>query len=198
MNERTFATNRPSPRERAARPVTREASTTQTTQEQFYKRRRAAAGIATVALLGAGFGGYNSFANKQETPIPVSEEALAIHEASQVDNITELHIEDGARFRENPHVENGARDGLSNLLYEANLGDLSAQHAITYQIPEGTPTFIQKDRRDHYGQQEWVGLPAEQVAELFPEARDKLANDDDGIVWANTQTVSYETNETNS
>lgn len=195
MNERTFSANRPSPRESITRPVTREANTTQTTQEQFYRRRRAAAGIATVAIIGAGFGGYNSFANKQEGPIPVSKEALTTYEASQVDTITELHIEDGARFRKDPHVENGKRDGLSNLLYEADLGDLSAQHAITYQIPEGTPTFVQKDRRDHYRQQEWVGLPAEQVAELFPEARGKLEDDDDGIVWANTQTVSYEAKE---
>lgn len=196
MNERTFATNHRSSREHANREMVREADTTQTTQEQYYKRRRAAAGIAAVALVGAGFGGYNALANKQEGPIPVSEEALTAYETSRADDISALNIEDGARFRQNPRVENGKHDGLSNLLYEANLGDLSAQHTVTYQIPEGTPTFVKQDRRDHYGQQEWVGLPAEQVAELFPEARDELEKDDDGIVWASTQTVSYETNET--
>lgn len=109
--------------------------------------------------------------------------------AGDIASISDIQIENGARLRQDPKINDDRAQGTSNLLSQIDFGrDLPRQYKIPVELDPSDTVYVHVTAEGD----DWVGLPAETLAKTLPGSADALRKDNDGIVWVNHQKVSYQ------
>lgn len=98
-------------------------------------------------------------------------------------SVSEISIEDGARFRSEPAVP--SKDEAPNILTTTNFGDLAGSDA-TLSFAPGEDVY----KVETVNNGTFYGVSTEDLSLALPNKADELSKDKDGIIWVSEQRAS--------